>query len=106
MAFAATCRVSVDGARRNDPFARLPSDGRDSVEVRVVVKHRQAVRLGRRRDEEIRQLSAALMLYGEHALHLPGALNVFGRRLDEFKYGQRADEPIPLGRAPGRVTDL
>jgi hypothetical protein len=59
---SAAGRVSVDGARGNDPFARLPGDGGDAVEVRVVVKHRQAVRLGRRRNEEIRQLSAALML--------------------------------------------
>src|SRR5882757_4967544 len=46
------------------------------------------------------------MLGGQHALHLPGALDVFGRRLDEVKDRERADEAIPLCRAPGRVTDL
>ena len=86
----------------NDPLASLPGDGRDPIEVRVVVKHRQAVRLRRRGDEEVGQLSAALMLGGEHALHLPCALNMFGRRLDEVKYVQRAHEPIPLSRAPSR----
>jgi hypothetical protein len=103
---ASTCRMSVDGARGNDPFAWLPGDCRDPVEVRVVMKHRQSVRLRRRGDEEVRQLSAALMLGGEHALHLPRALNMIGRRLDEVKYRQRTLEPIPLGRAPSRVTDL
>ena len=108
-AFAARAsirRMSVDGAGWNNPLAWLSGNRRYQVEVRVVMKHCQPVRLRRCGDEKVGQLSAALMLGREHALHLPRPLHMFGRGLDEVEYRQRAHEPIPLGRAPSRVADL
>jgi hypothetical protein len=75
------------------------------------VNYRQAVRFRRRRYEKAGKLAAALMLGGEHAPHLPSALDMFGCRFDEVEYCKRvskrshsAARPFPEPCAdPGRV---
>src|SRR5262245_49578377 len=47
---------SVDAARRSHPLTGLTCDPRDEVEVAIVVQHSQAVRFGRRGDEQVRHL--------------------------------------------------
>ena len=51
---------SINRARRHHPFARLARDGRDEIEVRIVMKHTDVELLGRGGNEEIWDLAAAL----------------------------------------------
>jgi len=66
---------SGDRSLRYHPFARLASDVGDEVVVGVVVDHHEAVPVGGRGDEQIRELHAAkLATLGEDRLHFEGAV--------------------------------
>jgi len=62
---------SGDRARRYDPFDGLFSDGRDAVEVGVVVQHGESFDLCRGSDQQVGQLDRSMMPDGhERLLHL------------------------------------